>query len=377
MTKEKIQAPIFNHIQISQNQRGISDIQSWRNAIKNAENVTFPRRTALLDLYDEILLDPHLSGVLEKRKLRISNTPLLFIEDGKENAEIAEIINTDAFVHLINFIIESKFYGYSLIEISMVNNALHYELLPRKHVVPELGIVLKRQFDSQGINYREAPYSNFLLEVGENKSLGLLVKAAGMVLYKKNCLGDWSQYIELFGQPTKIGKYNAHDEQTRNELNKILSEMGSAAWAVLPESASIEFIQNQSMASAGLYEAFVTLIDSQISRLILGNTMTTTSETGGLAQAKVHQEEQRQITFADQLYVKNILNDKLIPIFKDTFGINCGNGRFIFRDTEHIDKPTKLEMDLKIYKETGIEIDESYWREQYNIPAPTNKIKTE
>ena len=64
-------ADIIQKIEVTQIRRSSQDIESWRNAIKSAESTFFPRRTLLYDLYSEILLDGHLSAVIEKRKLSV------------------------------------------------------------------------------------------------------------------------------------------------------------------------------------------------------------------------------------------------------------------------------------------------------------------
>lgn len=51
-------------------------------------------------------------------------------------------------------------------------------------------------------------------------------------------------------------------------------------------------------------------------------------------------------------------------------GFNVGNGKFIFKEKENIDKDTKLRMDLKLAER--IKIYDSYFYETYNIPIPKN-----
>lgn len=94
-------APIIQRIAITQIRRGSQDINSWRNAIRAAESITVSRRAQLYDLYEEILLDGHLSAIIEKRKLSISNTPLLFGENGKENEELSTMTNTEDFISYV------------------------------------------------------------------------------------------------------------------------------------------------------------------------------------------------------------------------------------------------------------------------------------
>ena len=358
---------LIRRIEITQNKRSAQDIDSWRNAIKSAESTFFPRRTLLYDLYLEILLDGHLSAVIEKRKLSVINTPLQFIADGKINEEITSLVCTENFMLLLAYILDSKMWGHSLIELSFEEGFLTPSLIPRKHVVPERGIIIKRQSDSEGFSYRQFPFTNYLLEVGENNSLGLLMKAAQYIIYKRGGFGDWAQYCELFGMPFRVAKYDGYDEKTRTDLETALEAAGSAAYIVIPKEADLNFIQNNTQGSAILYDMLVDSCNKEMSKLILGQTMTTEA-SGAYAQAKVHQEVEAEIHFADKLFVKNVLNDKLIPLLR-IHGFDVGNGKFIYHENENIDKKARLEMDLKLAEK--IKIDDSYFYETYNIPQPS------
>ena len=368
-TKGKV-PEIIQKIEVSQTRRASQDISSWRNAIKSAESIFFPRRVLLYDLYSEILLDGHLTAVVEKRKLSVTNTPLHFVQDGKVNKEITELIATERFITLLGYILETKIWGHSLIELSFENDVLIPILIPRKHVIPEKGIILRNQNDVAGFSYKEQPYSNYVLEVGEKDSLGLLMKAAQYVIYKRGGFGDWAQYCELFGMPFRVAKYDGYDDKTRTDLENALKEAGSAAYIVIPKEADLNFIQNNTTGSSILYDMLIDSCNKELSKLILGQTMTT--EAGGaLAQAKVHQEVEMEIHFADKLFVKNILNDRLIPLLK-THGLNVDGGKFIFQEKENLDKKTRLDMDLKLAEK--IKIDDSYFYDTYNIPIPKNNL---
>lgn len=369
-TKSPNKDTIIQQLTVTQIRRASQDIDSWRSAIRSAESVYFPKRTALYDLYSEILLDGHLTAVVEKRKLSIINSPLVFIEEGIVNEEITSLTSSEDFMNILSYIIESRFWGHSLIELLFDNGSLTPVLIPRKHVIPELGIIVRYQTELTGFGYREYPYTNYLLEVGEKDNLGLLMKAAQYVIYKRGCFGDWAQYSELFGTPFRIAKYDGYDDKTRSDLENALKQAGSAAYVVIPKEADLNFIQNNTQGSAILYEMLVTTCNHELSKLFLGQTMTT--EAGGsMAQAKVHQEVERQIHFADKLFVKNVLNDKLKPLLQ-MHGYNIGKGKFIFLEKENIDKQIKLDMDLKLADR--IKIDDSYFYENYDIPLPKTSM---
>jgi hypothetical protein len=363
--------PIIQKVEISQIRRSSTDIDSWRRAIKTAESIHNPKRVMLYDLYEEIMLDGHLTAVIEKRKTSISNAPLVFLKNGKVDESLTEMISTEAFMNLLGYIIESKVYGHSLIELSFDNGTIHPQLIPRKHVIPEKGMILKHQNDYDGFIYRTQPYTDYLLEVGDKQGLGLLMKAAQYVIYKRGGFGDWAQYCELFGMPFRVAKYEGYDEKTRQELETALKEAGSAAYMVIPKEAEINFVQGSHTGTAVHYEVLVNSCNKELSKLILGQTMTT-EESGAYAQAKIHLEVEKEIHYADKLFVKNILNEKLLPLLRK-HGMLQGKGKFGFLEAENIDKKTRLDMDLRLAEK--IVIDDEYFYETYQIPHPKTSVQ--
>ena len=57
-----------NVIVLTQPKRFGKDMSDVTVAIRAAENVDFPQRAKLYDLYEDILLDTHLTAVVEKRR---------------------------------------------------------------------------------------------------------------------------------------------------------------------------------------------------------------------------------------------------------------------------------------------------------------------
>ena len=96
------------------------DIKSWRNANIAAKNIYRPNRTQLYDIYDELLLDGKLVSLLERIRLKCVNSKIVYHEEGRSPESLADInafLESPYFLDLLKYIIESAWYGYSLIEI--------------------------------------------------------------------------------------------------------------------------------------------------------------------------------------------------------------------------------------------------------------------
>ena len=370
---------IIQNITISQVQRSSQDIQKWRQALQAADSITLPRRTLLYDLYDDILLDAHLSSVINKRISAITKKPIIYIDkNGVEVPEISQLCQTEVFYNMVADIMWSRFWGHSLFDFTPViptqqknlstYQPINYTLIPRKHVIPEKGWIIKMQSDSSPmILFRELPFTNFICEAGKPDDRGLLLKAAPYIIYKRGGLADWAQYSEIFGMPIRVGKYDGYDEQTRIQLNNALLEAGSASHIVIPEGSNIEFVESKSASgSTTLYSDFINTCNSEISKLILGNTLTTEQgDKGARSLGDVHKEVEEDINKDDELFCQFKLNNEIRNILINN-GLNLSEGQFKFNDTKEIPLDKRIDLDVKINNIAPI--DPEYFYETYGRP---------
>lgn len=349
-----------------------SDVGDWRNAQRSAENVQNPNRTNLYDLYADILLDPTLSSVIDKRIMAITNTPLRYVKNGKDVEELRKLTKTEAFKDLLREIMLAKMWGISVVEINF-NATLNIFSIPRKHLRPHRGEFTRHQNDMTGTSYREGMFLNTILEVGKPDDLGLLLKAVPYVLYKRGAMGDWAQFSEIFGMPMRVGRYSGYDEATRIALEKALDESGSALSITLPDEAKIEILESKSTGDGSkVYDALKNACNDELAILILGQTGTTRdSESSGYAQAKVHSKTEDEINLDDKDFVISILESKLGHIFQQA-GLPMEGGEWLFEDPEEdISLKDRVTIDTAL-KASGLPIDDDYFYERYNIPKPEN-----
>ena len=279
---------VINELNIRSADRGRKDISTWRSALLSAESVYFPNRSQLYDLYADVVLDGHLSGVIAKRIDAVLNKEVYFERDGQRDPHFDGLVRSLDFRKVIRTIMETQLWGVSGIEF-IPGAALAFELIPRKHIKPELGIIAYEQTGSDGIAYEQLQQ---VWVMGETRDLGLLLKCAPYCLFKRGGLSDWAEYIEIFGQPVRIIRYDSYDEQTKVELKKVLDESGSSLTLMLPRQADFEIKDGkQSNSDGNLQLSFIKALNEEMSIIILGNTDTTTSsDSTGYAQSKVHLE---------------------------------------------------------------------------------------
>lgn len=347
---------IVHQIEFRQLNRGKNDIKTWRDALAAAENPKTPKRAQLYTLYEEMMLDGHLKATWEKRKNSVRNTRVEFIDNnGKrvDDEKVIGLLDKPWFYDLLGYIMDSILYGHSLIEFETgagVDRRIEITkaiLIDRRHVVPEYGYVALKEGDTSGIPYREEPYYNYVIEVGKPRDFGLLLQASQYVIYKRGGFADLANYAEIFGMPFRKATYNGHDEQTRILLEESMQKAGNSSWAVIPEGSNIEFLNSQTgQGSSNVYTGLIDACNKEISKIILGNTMTT-EDGASKSQAEVHENAEWEINIADRKFCEFVLNElRRVLVNYGYVEFDPGKGSFKFDDSEPVD--TQIARDIKL-----------------------------
>ena len=225
---------VIHQIVVKAPQRKVYDVGNWRTALSSADN---GRTKQLYDLLDDIMIDGVLSDAVQKRIDAVTNSELTFQNAaGEEVEEIADLMDTTAWEDLLTEILKKKIYGRSGIEMTF-NDGFNVEPIPAKHINLKNRTILRQDTDEIGIPYEG---DSQLLILGKDRDFGLLLKAAPYAIYKRGGFGDWSQWIELFGMPQRIGKYNTYDPESRKLLEEAFDKAGSAPYVVIPKEADVE-----------------------------------------------------------------------------------------------------------------------------------------
>ncbi len=145
---------------------------------------------------------------------------------------------------------------------------------------------------------------------------GGLARAAGWAyLFKNYVLKDWVTFAEVFGQPLRVGKYGpGATEQDKETLLRAVANIGTDAAAIIPESMLIEFTEARQGGSSEMYMGFCEYLDAQVSKAVLGQTLTTemAGGAGSRAAAEVHDAVRRDILASDARRLAATLNRDLV-----------------------------------------------------------------
>ncbi len=315
---------LINQITVKPVSRKTSDIDRWRSALKAADR---GKRQQLYALYDDLLIDNILSDAIDQRIEAITNADITFTRNDGPEEEIDNLIRSAAFEQLLTEIMQAKFWGISVVEFEFTDSGFVVHSLPRRHLRPQFGEVAVEENDERGIPYRG---DNFILEVGNRDDLGLILKAAPFVIYKRNDFGDWAQYAEVFGMPTQVFEYETFDEAARVELTKAAEECGGRPIVVVPKGSGFHVEPGAASGDGEVFDKLKKACNEEILVGILGQTLTTVQgDKGARSLGEVHMQVKEAKHKSDRRFVQRILNTLFVPILEKR-GFPVSGGSFSF-----------------------------------------------
>ncbi len=147
--------------------------------------------------------------------------------------------------------------------------------------------------------------------------------------------------------------------------------LGTDAAGIVPSSTMIEFIEANKTTSIDLYENFARFADEQISKAVLGQTLTSDSGGGSYAQSKTHNEVRHDLTAADaKALAVTIRRDIIRPLVEFNFGDGADIPFFEFDCREVEDQKEAVEVLKTLACDMGLQIPTSYIYRKFNIPEP-------
>lgn len=278
--------------------RTSQDVSKWRRQTIIAESVHNPLRAGLYNIYRDVVLDPHLCALMSTLEMKLKAGELkLYNSQGECDEEETAKLKEEWFFQYVKYFLEAKFWGHSLVQIEEVkNDKFVLSLVDRMHVAPETGMVKTEPYAyaTSGTPYRERPYSDWLIEIGETHDLGILHKATPLALWKKGVMGAWSHYAEIFGMPIRIGKTAVNNPTYKANMDAMLSEMAQASWATIGLDDEIQLIQANSTDAYQVYKEMLNTVNQEMSKLVLTQTGTT-DEKSFVGSSEVHERQLNEL----------------------------------------------------------------------------------
>lgn len=138
-----------------------------------------------------------------------------------------------------------------------------------------------------------------------------------------------------------------NDNSRKNNMKAMLDEMSYAPWAVLHTDDEFDMVAASGVSGEKTYEQNIRLIDEQLSKLFLGQTMVLDNGSSR-SQSEVHERNMDSFINAEMRSIEYTVNDKLIPMM-----VNLGfplslDDRFEWNNDENLSMLDKAELIAKI-----------------------------
>ncbi len=325
-----------------------ADFEQFEAAVRQAMNPDLAALPGQLqDFYKQALADAHLFSVTQQRRMSALGRPFQLVDaKGRANKPAQYVFDQPWFHQWLNAAFDSVLHGYTVVRLSAPDagsGALEpgLETLPREAINPWQGTLMLE--NDKWVSVEHETVRPFLVVLGLPGEMGLLRQAVPLVMWKQGALRHWARHLELFGMPFRKGHTDISDPDMRERMSEMLRQMGGAGWGVFDQEDRVEFVEAKVGSNHGTYEALARFADEQISKLLLGQTMTT--DTGAsLAQAQVHERVAQSFARADARRFEADINTKLMPRL-EAMGLPVAGARFRFLPDEEALRP-ELKMDL-------------------------------
>lgn len=333
--------------------------------------------------------DPHLFSQLQTRKNAVTGLDyeiIPFDPDDPRDKEIAEFVQDqiggiEGFEDVMLDLLDAIGKGFSVSEIMwgydgghVVVNDIRFRYQKRFFWDQDDVFRVRTDEAPEGI---ELPNNKFIVHKykarsGHPSRAGVLRVVSWMYLFKNYTIKDWVAFCEVYGQPLRTGKYApGASEEEKSALMRALVQIGTDAAGIFPDTSTIDLITTEKGGSIDLYERLARYCDEQISKAVLGQTLTSDSGGGSYAQSKTHNDVRHDLTIADcKALAATLRRDLIRPLVLFNFGDDSRVPYLRFDAEESEDLEQTANIIGALVEKTGLKVPTSYIYKKFSIPKP-------
>ena len=283
--------------------------------------------------------DLHYRSVIGTRKSQVVSleSQILPSDDSEKAQEIAESIRRDIiqapwFEDMKMDLLDALGKGFSVCEIIWGVKNGRWVPVDVKHKDPRFfeydretmsHIVLTKGGEQFELTKNKFIIHEPKLKSGFNLQNGLALPCAYYLLIKSYDVAGWAAFAQVYGYPLRIGRYGrGASDNDKKVLRQAIASLGKDAGAIIPDSMNIEIVNGMTGSSGNidLYEHLADWVDKQVSKGVLGQTMSTDAE-GGQYKGDLHNEIRLEIKRADaRQLAATIFRDLILPYIRFNFG---------------------------------------------------------
>lgn len=174
---------------------------------------------------------------------------------------------------------------------------------------------------------------------------------------------------EIYGIPPRVMKTNTRDKQALARAEKMMTDMGAAAWFIIDETEQFEWATNGVPATGEVYNGLIKLCRDNISLLISGAIIGQDTKYGSKGKEVSSQDMLQALVDADQTMVEQYMNDKVLPALY-AIGVLPEEGlSLVYDQVEDIGELWTRTKEILPYKE----VSDEWLKEKFGIEVTGNK----
>jgi len=367
--------------------------QRLSSLLKEADSGNVQRQAELFDQMEE--KDAHLLGESEKRRnaiLDVDFTVTPASEDSRD-VKVAEFVqeyfdNSTDWDDTIVSMQDSVGKGFSALEI-------HWDVSSGQAMPKDLEFIEQKRFiftDTTGYLRKyplllsdanmmgdEIPAWKVLFhryggKAGHAARSGIYRVCAWMYLFRNYALKDWMTFLEVFGMPLRLGKYDpGASKEDKDALIVAIRSLGSDAAGIISKNTDIDFVEAVKSGTKGdnPYLAMAEFCGKEMSKAILGQTLTAdVGDTGSYAAANTHNEVRLDLAKADTRALSATTRYQMI---RPMVGFNFGWDTAVPGYSAIWNEREDLKSLSEVYKNVigfGQPVSPEHVSERFGIPLP-------
>jgi len=371
--------------------------QKLTTLFKQADGGDIYRQAELFEEMEE--KDTHLFSQLQTRKNAVLGLDydVQPYSDSAEDKKIAEfvsanLLNINDFDDALLDLLDAVGKGYSMVEImwavdnrKAVIGGLRW-IHAKKAVFYDLGAgSWEKSYEMPRVITEAEPvkgeimppfklaYHRYKARSGYDTRAGVLRVCAWMYLFKNYAIKDWSAFMEVFGMPIRLGKYApGATKDDKDALIAAISSLGSDAAGIISKNTEIEFVEAiKGRFADNPFKGLSEFCDTQISKAILGQTLTTQEgKSGSYSLGQVHDLVRHDLIKADCEALAKTLRFQIIrPLVGYNFGWDKSLPKFKFKFEQPEDLKALSEVYVNISK-IKYPLTVEHVSERFKIPVP-------
>lgn len=371
-TSVKTESRILNYVQKSMS-RTRQDVRSWNQALQMAMSDD-PRNWMLQTLYSEINNDALLTSQIKNRVQQVDSMEFNLVNakgepDEEATTQLKQLASYRKLNRLMN---ESTYFGYNLVELQVIDlpdgrKDFKPILIPRTNVVPRSGLFFPDYNEDKHIPYRELPeFGKWIIEFN-TEDIGLLNKAVSHILFKRFAQSCWAELCEIYGIPPRVMKTNTSDPRQLNKAEKMMRDMGAAAWFIIDRTEEFEWASGVD-SNGDVYSNLINLCNNEISMLVSGAIIGQDTKHGSYSKESASQNVLWDLVQSDMAMLEDWWTNLLLPAYAHQ-GILKPGLRFEFAPSEDIDQLFEFTTGLLPFKE----VDDEWIKEKFGVEVTGNR----